>query len=310
MDDDEKSAHFLVESGPARDLLKVLVIAAVGAGIGWFGRPAYRSISPGFGSGSLSSQEMIILGAIGVIFGTLALALRLPARRKTNPDDFNEGDFAQREKSPGVAIETTPEDGVGRGNPTFAAQRPALQSRSTGDLQIQPAPPSQPNKPGDPKPDEVSAPYRETITLLLRLRQELHRTIQDDVGRRNKTDIGAAEALFLYLLGDKELTPGELKSSRYDMGSNASAFLNKLLKAGYVQRTEVRTAGRRIAGRLRRVSLTDKGREIRDAVDALFTKHAGTLAPVGGISAGDFSAINKSLHRLERFWLDQVVYRL
>lgn len=33
-------------------------------------------------------------------------------------------------------------------------------------------------------------------------------------------------------------------------------------------------------------------------------------ASVGGISADAFSALNKSLHRLERFWTDQILYRL
>jgi hypothetical protein len=31
---------------------------------------------------------------------------------------------------------------------------------------------------------------------------------------------------------------------------------------------------------------------------------------VGGISADEFSTLNKSLQRLERFWTDQILYRL
>ena len=31
---------------------------------------------------------------------------------------------------------------------------------------------------------------------------------------------------------------------------------------------------------------------------------------VGGISNAEFATLNKSLHRLERFWTDQILYRL
>jgi hypothetical protein len=35
-----------------------------------------------------------------------------------------------------------------------------------------------------------------------------------------------------------------------------------------------------------------------------------TVEQVGGISCDEFSTLNKSLHRLERFWTDQILYRL
>jgi hypothetical protein len=31
---------------------------------------------------------------------------------------------------------------------------------------------------------------------------------------------------------------------------------------------------------------------------------------VGGIDSAEFARLNKSLHRLERFWTDQILYRL
>ena len=34
------------------------------------------------------------------------------------------------------------------------------------------------------------------------------------------------------------------------------------------------------------------------------------MGQVGGISADEFATLNKSLHRLERFWTDQILYRL
>jgi len=35
-----------------------------------------------------------------------------------------------------------------------------------------------------------------------------------------------------------------------------------------------------------------------------------SLRPVGNLTPEDFQGMNRSLRRLERFWLDQVRYRL
>ena len=59
-----------------------------------------------------------------------------------------------------------------------------------------------------------------------------------------------------------------------------------------------------------RISLTDKGREVHEIVKALYDKHSQTIQPIGGISDDDFSRLNQALTRLERFWTDQIRYRL
>jgi DNA-binding MarR family transcriptional regulator len=66
----------------------------------------------------------------------------------------------------------------------------------------------------------------------------------------------------------------------------------------------------RVDRRSVRIRLTDKGREVRDAVEGLYQKHVRTVEQVGGINAEEFATLNKSLHRLERFWTDQILYRL
>ena len=45
-------------------------------------------------------------------------------------------------------------------------------------------------------------------------------------------------------------------------------------------------------------------------MQALYAKHVRTVEQVGGVSLDDFKALNKSLLRLERFWTDQILYRL
>jgi hypothetical protein len=52
------------------------------------------------------------------------------------------------------------------------------------------------------------------------------------------------------------------------------------------------------------------GREVGDIVDALVQKHVHTVEQVGGINSDEFTTLNKSLHRLERFWTHQILFRL
>jgi DNA-binding MarR family transcriptional regulator len=66
----------------------------------------------------------------------------------------------------------------------------------------------------------------------------------------------------------------------------------------------------RVDRRSVRIKLTERGREVRTIVDALYQKHVRTVEQLGGISSEEFATLNKALHRLERFWTDQILYRL
>jgi DNA-binding MarR family transcriptional regulator len=59
-----------------------------------------------------------------------------------------------------------------------------------------------------------------------------------------------------------------------------------------------------------RVSLTPKGLEARQTIQKLYQRQLGSVEAVGQVSLEDFKALNKSLVRLERFWSDQIRYRL
>jgi hypothetical protein len=59
-----------------------------------------------------------------------------------------------------------------------------------------------------------------------------------------------------------------------------------------------------------RISLTDKGRDIHNIFSGVYDKHVATVEQIGGISAGEFTRLNQSLVRLERFWTDHIKYRL
>jgi len=152
---------------------------------------------------------------------------------------------------------------------------------------------------------EIRPLYLESLTLVERLHRRLLDVIKDEFDRKGRADINAVQALLVYNIGDKELTAGELRSRGYYLGSNVSYNLKKLVEMGFVDHQRSRLDRRSV-----RIRLTDKGRAVRDIIEALYQKHFRTVEQVGGIKADEFATLNKSLQRLERFWTDQVLYRL
>ncbi len=147
--------------------------------------------------------------------------------------------------------------------------------------------------------------YLESVTLVERLHRRLLDVVKDEFERNGEGDINAVQALLLFNLGDAELTAGELRSRGYYLGSNVSYNLKKLVDMGYVHHQRSRTDRRSV-----RVRLTEKGKEIAAVVDGLYKRHMQSIEKVGGLATADFENLNRSLQRLERFWTDQILYRL
>ena len=153
--------------------------------------------------------------------------------------------------------------------------------------------------------DHIRPQYLEALTLVERLHRRLLDVIKDEFDRRGRSDINSVQALLLYNIGDKELTAGELRTRGYYLGSNVSYNLKKLVEMAFLDHQRSRVDRRSV-----RIKLTDKGRAVHDIVDALCQKHVRTVEQVGGINSDELASLNKSLHRLERFWTDQILYRL
>ena len=153
--------------------------------------------------------------------------------------------------------------------------------------------------------DNIGSLYLDALTLVERLHRRLLDVIKDEFDRRGRSDINSVQALLLYNIGDKELTAGELRTRGYYLGSNVSYNLKKLVEMNFLDHQRSRVDRRSV-----RIKLTDKGIEVREIVDNLYQKHVRTVEQVGGINAEEFATLNKSLHRLERFWTDQILYRL
>ncbi|MDA8870268.1 winged helix DNA-binding protein [Rhizobiaceae bacterium] len=152
---------------------------------------------------------------------------------------------------------------------------------------------------------DIKPVYLEALTLVERLHRRLLDVIKDEFDRQGLSEINAVQALLLYNLGDSELTAGELRTRGYYLGSNVSYNLKKLVDLGYIRHQKSRTDRRSV-----RVSLTDEGKRVAQIVDALYERHTRSIQEIGQIDDAALASLNQSLARLERFWTDQILYRL
>jgi hypothetical protein len=59
-----------------------------------------------------------------------------------------------------------------------------------------------------------------------------------------------------------------------------------------------------------RIRLAPMGQEVHKIVAELYEKHVRTIEAIGGIGHEDFDTLNHALLRLDRFWTDQIRFRL
>jgi DNA-binding MarR family transcriptional regulator len=147
--------------------------------------------------------------------------------------------------------------------------------------------------------------YLETLNLVERLHRQLLDVIKDELDRRDEREINSVQALLLFNVGDQELTAGELRTRGHYLGSNVSYNLKKLVEAGYIHHARSEADRRSVL-----VRLTPKGEVVREMLGELFDRHLSSLQPVGNVEERDLEGLNTSLRRLERFWIDQVRFRL
>ncbi|AGA65083.1 Transcriptional regulator, MarR family [Liberibacter crescens BT-1] len=147
--------------------------------------------------------------------------------------------------------------------------------------------------------------YMECLNLIERLHRGLLDVTKDEFERQGRSDINAVQALLLFNIGNSELTAGELRSRGYYLGSNVSYNLKKLVDLGFVNHQRSRIDRRSV-----RISLTKPGQEIAETVAKLYERHITSIHKVGGLDVNNFIEINKLLQRLDRFWNDQILYRL
>ena len=149
----------------------------------------------------------------------------------------------------------------------------------------------------------IMAGYLDALSLVERLHRLLVDVIKDEFERLGILEVNPVQALLLFNVGDNEVTAGELKSRGYYQGSNVSYNLKKLVEAGYMHHQRCEIDRRSV-----RVRLTPKGRDLRDAVVALFERHASGMEERGVIGFEAMEEMNHVLRRMERYWSDQIRY--
>jgi DNA-binding MarR family transcriptional regulator len=160
-------------------------------------------------------------------------------------------------------------------------------------------------QPVEVKRQNIKHRYMEALTLIERLHRRLLDVIKDDFERSGEKEVNPVQALLLFNISDAELTAGELKTRGHYQGSNVSYNLKKLVEAGYVHHERSNADKRSV-----RVSLTPKGLAVRARVDSMYNRQLQAIEEVVGFSVEEFDRMNKALTRLERYWTDQILYRL
>lgn len=145
--------------------------------------------------------------------------------------------------------------------------------------------------------------YLESLNLVERLHRLLLDVIKDEFERVGVIEINAVQALLLFNIGENEVTAGELKSRGYYQGSNVSYNLKKLVESGYMHHQRCEIDRRSV-----RVRLTEKGRQIRDIVSDLFSRHSEGLISRGVLDLDGIDQITMALRRVERYWTEQIRY--
>ncbi len=163
---------------------------------------------------------------------------------------------------------------------------------------------AEPHEPRSQSPEARNA-YLTALTYVERLHRRLLDVIKDELDRNGSVEINSVQALLLYNIGDQEMTAGELRTRGHYLGSNVSYNLKKLVEAGYINHQRSESDRRSV-----RVRLTQKGRDVCDTVNDLYNRHVDTIAEVGDVSHDELEVINKTLGKLERFWTDQIRFRL
>ena len=153
--------------------------------------------------------------------------------------------------------------------------------------------------------DTLRGEYLRALRLIERLHRLLLDVIKDEFDRKGGAAINSIQALLLYNMGDAELTAGELKSRGHYLGSNVSYNLKKLVDMGYLHYKRSDKDRRSV-----RVSLSQRGLDAREVIHRLYHRQLGSVEAVGQVTHEDIKGLNRALIRLERFWSDQIRFRL
>ena len=145
----------------------------------------------------------------------------------------------------------------------------------------------------------INTPYYEAIQLIERLHRHFLDVLKVELDKKGIQDINNVQSMILFNIGDDEMTVGELTIRGYYLGSNVSYNVKKMVENDYLVQERSIHDKRSI-----RVRLSDKGKDLKEAITAMFVRHEEQIK---GTDLNDekLKGLNDTLKMLERFWASQ-----
>lgn len=147
--------------------------------------------------------------------------------------------------------------------------------------------------------------YTESILLIERLHRRFLDVIKTELDRLKIDDINNIQTLILYNISSEQLTIGELTNRGYYLGSNVSYNVKKLVENNYLMQEKAPHDKRST-----RIKLSEKGLALCKKIDELYQRNIDELGKQ--MNNDSFSALNKTLLQLEKFWTDYInnIYKI
>ncbi len=147
--------------------------------------------------------------------------------------------------------------------------------------------------------------FLKSLSLLEQAHRRLHDVVKDDLERSGERSLTGVQALLLYEIGDGEAAASVLRARGAFAGTSLSYNVKKLQEGGYLIQTRSEDDKRTVT-----LTLTERGKKVRKRVAQLFDKQAQAIGPTASVRSDDLNQLNKTVSRLERFWSDQIRFRL
>lgn len=151
----------------------------------------------------------------------------------------------------------------------------------------------------------IADSFLKSLSLLEQAHRRLHDVVKDDLERNGERNLTGVQALLIYEIGLEDTPSSSLRARGAFAGTSLSYNVKKLQEGGYLNQSRSKADKRTV-----HLSLTERGLKVRERVANLFDKQAGALEPTASVRHDDLDQFNKTVSRLERFWSDQIRYRL
>ncbi len=153
--------------------------------------------------------------------------------------------------------------------------------------------------------DTVEYSFLQALSLLEQAHRRLHDVVKDNLERSGERYLTGVQALLLYEIGEGETPASTLRARGAFAGTSMSYNVKKLQEGGYLEQARSDDDRRTVL-----LKLTNTGLAVREKVEQLFARQAAALEPTASVRHDDLEHLNKTISRLERFWSDQIRYRL